>query len=312
MHNKYTRMFKAAMLWLDNNLVGSLKNARPYYLTREVIEDESIHRAVERLQGRTGLPWPRRLCPIFIEQESCLVVVIARAQWNPEDPLAVLPDGVDGCDSARLFYFNQDGSITDRVMMLMHFDTGWMASEMLYRDTVKNQTVPGYGWVETTYTNHLALSFLAALVNIMVPCHYKVEVTIPEFGHKGFRKRRGKIKVDYVIAYNRLCSLANDPNAVGAVKPHGRRGHLKWQWAEKGIDRFRDLPEDALGRQRIADKFGVREVFCPPYWVGPRRFTDDDGVAYEIQPDGNGSGWSKQEVRADQVTAVRDLSCVTN
>ena len=126
----------------------------------------------------------------------------------------------------------------------------------------------------------MACRHLRALANIIMPCHYAITATHKgTIGHRGLRKKMAGRQMGMRIPYERLYEV-NPEMKNGQVHPHHRRGHVRWLWKHRGIDRM-TLPADPAVRIAKALTEDVPMVKVRPSWIGAHQW-GEDGVGYEI------------------------------
>ncbi|MDX2197943.1 MAG: hypothetical protein SF069_03110 [Phycisphaerae bacterium] len=118
---------------------------------------------------------------------------------------------------------------------------------------------------------------------LAAPTGYRARLTVPPFG-RGVARRMStpQLQVLATINLDRLWSSSQEVGpSLNIRRPHTRRGHIKYQWARAGINRFTDLPSSPAERMRLAVDRDVKRVYCPPHWAGPRQFKLD-GMTFDI------------------------------
>jgi hypothetical protein len=118
---------------------------------------------------------------------------------------------------------------------------------------------------------------LWAYASIAVPCGYLVRARVPAgFGPPSIRRRVKKKDFLCYINYDRLYAACPNGEHEGTVRPHQRRGHMRWLWKLAGFDRLA-LPREASARIAIGLGGDVPRVYVHPHWVGMRAWSAGDG-----------------------------------
>lgn len=127
-----------------------------------------------------------------------------------------------------------------------------------------------------------AVCILAHLLNIVMPCGYRVKACFREgFGTKRMRRlTRGK-PIYCHVGYNRMATMTKEASEHAPIDPHFVRGHIRNLWKRAGLDRA-FLPLEPHKRLLLVQQHKVKRVYVHPYWTGPRSGYHD-GVDWEIE-----------------------------
>lgn len=309
----WQRMVKEARLHAARKGVIPLSDAVTDWLAKEGRTEESTALATRVLHRQSRLPWPLRkgwIASEYHDDPAARSLLLIHRHPGQGDflPDSLRPCHVDATDIVDSFNVHWDKgkaiSIYPHTYMLFHATAdNVIARRMCY--AVHESTKPHHAhlrrevpreppvWVAqelapTREQQHavdheqhvdLATNILACLANLAVPCGYRLK----RHDRKGFgtRKQRRITRGQTMMwhcGWNRVHELALAADHPMANYTGPVSGHWKTQWFRDTGHYAWEYPTDPVERQRLKEALHVGEVYCPPFWMGPKLIETPDAV----------------------------------